>query len=276
MGKEAAMGTQTERLSQFRALHTPGRCLILPNAWDAASARMAQELGAEAVATSSAALAWCHGYADKEYLPTGTTLWAVREIVRVVTVPVTVDSEAGYSPDPEKVAAHVCRLIDAGAVGINLEDGTEAPELLCTKIGAIKRAAKAMQADIFINARSDVYLQNLVPDGAKLAEIIRRGKLYAQAGADGFFAPAMHDLQEIAEVAGAVDLPLNILAMKVVPPVAELKKAGVRRVSVGALLGRAAYGAAVRAAKILLEQGRYDAVFETSGDCPNFNGLFGG
>jgi 2-methylisocitrate lyase-like PEP mutase family enzyme len=270
------MSTQAERLSQFRALHAPGQCLILPNAWDAASARMAQELGAEAVATSSAALAWCHGYADKEHLPTETTLWAVREIVRVVSVPVTVDSEAGYSPNPDAVAAHVYALIEAGAAGINLEDGTEAPDILCAKIGAIKRAAKAVGADIFINARSDVYLQNLVGDDAKLAEIIRRGKSYAQAGADGFFAPAMHDLKEISDVARAIDLPLNILAMKVVPPVAELKKAGVRRVSAGALIGRAAYGAAVRSAKMLLEQGRYDAVFETSGDCPNFNALFAG
>ena len=268
------MSTQSELLERFRALHAPGHLLVLPNALDAASARIAQELGADAVATSSAALAWCHGYADKEHLPTETTLWAVREIIRVVSIPVTVDSEAGYSPDPVAVARHVCALIDAGAVGINLEDGTDAPDNLCTKIGAIKHAAKAKGADIFVNARSDVYLQNLVPDDAKLPEIIRRGKLYAQAGADGFFAPAMHDVKELAEVVRAVDLPLNILAMKVVPPVADLKKAGVRRVSAGALIGRAAYGTAVRAAKMLLQQGRYDAIFETSGDCPNFNALF--
>jgi 2-methylisocitrate lyase-like PEP mutase family enzyme len=185
-----------------------------------------------------------------------------------------VDSEAGYSPGPDTVAAHVGALIEAGAAGINLEDGTEPPELLCEKIAAIKRVAKAKGADIFINARCDVYLQNLVPDDAKLGEIIRRGKLYRDAGADGFFAPAMHDLNEIAQVVGAIELPLNILAMKVVQPIPELKKAGVRRVSAGALTGRAAYGAAARATKMLLDEGKYDAIFETSGDCPNFNTLF--
>jgi 2-methylisocitrate lyase-like PEP mutase family enzyme len=268
------MITQSERLSQFRALHAPGRMLVLPNAWDSASARMAQELGAEAIATSSAAVAWCHGYADREYMPTATALLATREIVRVVTVPVTVDSEAGYSPDPAQVAAHVLALIEAGAVGINLEDGTEPPDLLCAKIRAIKDAAQAKGADIFVNARCDVYLQNLAPDERKLEESLRRGKLYAEAGADGLFMPGMSDLSQIREVVNAIDLPLNILIMKAVPPVAELKAAGVRRVSAGALIGRAAYGAAHGAIKVLLDEGRYDAIFTTSGECPNFNASF--
>lgn len=269
------MTKQSERLSQFRALHAPGRILVLPNAWDAASARMAQELGAEAIATSSAAVAWCHGYADREQMPTATALAATREIVRVVTVPVSVDSEAGYSSDPQKVATHVLALIEAGAVGINLEDGTEAPDLLCAKIGAVKQVTKAKGADIFINARCDVYLQNLAPDDRKLEESIRRGKLYKDAGADGLFMPGMSDLSQIRDVVKAIDLPVNILIMRNVPPIAELKAAGVRRVSAGALTGRAAYGAAHNAIKMLLLDGRYGAIFATSGDCPDFNGLFG-
>jgi 2-methylisocitrate lyase-like PEP mutase family enzyme len=268
------MSTQGERLDQFKAMHGKGRLLVLPNAWDAASARMVQELGAEAVATSSAAVAWCHGYADGETMPTEVVLTAVREVMRVVSVPVSVDSEAGYSSDPAAVAAHVMRLIELGAVGINLEDGKGEPDLLCRKIVAIKQAAKAKGADIFINARCDVYLQNLVPDDDKLEEMIRRGKLYRDAGADGLFAPAMHDLGEIAEVIGAIDLPLNILAMRVVPPIAELKAAGVRRVSIGAITGRAAYGAALKGVTALLQDGKYDSLFTTSGDCPNFNGYF--
>jgi 2-methylisocitrate lyase-like PEP mutase family enzyme len=268
------MTMQSERLSQFRALHAPGRILVLPNAWDAASARMAQELGAEAIATSSAAVAWCHGHADREYMPTGTALAATREIVRVVNVPVSVDSEAGYSPDPARVAAHVLALVEAGAVGINLEDGTEAPDLLCAKIRASKQAASAKGADIFINARCDVYLQNLAPDDRKLEESIRRGKLYAEAGADGLFMPGMNDLSQIREVVSAIDLPVNILIMRNVPPIEALKAAGVRRVSAGALIGRAAYGAAHNATKMLLSAGKYDAIFATSADCPNFNGYF--
>jgi 2-methylisocitrate lyase-like PEP mutase family enzyme len=269
------MSTQAERLSQFRSLHAPGRLLVLPNAWDAASARMAQEAGAAAIATSSAAVAWCHGYADREQTPIETELAAVREILRVVSVPVTVDSEAGYSEDPDEVARHVLALVEAGAAGINLEDGTAPPERLAAKIGAIKRAAKAKDADIFINARCDVYLQNLVPDDRKLEESIRRGKLYADAGADGLFMPGMSDVAQIRDVVNAIDLPLNILIMKNVPPIAELKTAGVRRVSAGALIGRAAYGQAQCATKMLLDEGRTDAIFATSADCPNFNDLFG-
>ena len=270
------MTTQAERLEQFRAMHAPGRMLVLPNAWDAASARMAQELGAAAIATSSAALAWCHGYADGDVVPNETAFAAVKEILRVISLPLSVDSEGGYSDDPENVAAFVLKLIELGAAGVNIEDGKSPPELLGRKIAAIKRAAKAKGAGVFINARCDVYLLNLVPDDAKLAEMIRRGKLYRDAGADGLFAPAMHDLKEIAEVVSAIDLPINILAMRVVPPIAELKSAGVRRVSIGALTARCAYGAALRGVTTLLKDGRYDAIFATSAGCPNFNGYFGG
>ncbi len=266
--------TNSDRVNEFRALHAPGQLLVLPNAWDAASARIAQEAGAKAIATSSAAVAWCHGYPDHEGLPPGIVMKAAKEILRVVKVPMTVDSEAGYSSDPAKVATHVMALVELGAAGINLEDGTEPPDLLAAKIRAIKQAARAKNLDVFINARTDVYLANLVPDGDKLAELIRRGKLYRDAGADGFFAPALNDLASIREVVKAIDLPLNILAMRATPAIADLKAAGVRRVSAGAGIGRAAYGAAVRATKMLLNEGKYGAIFSSSGDCPEFNPLF--
>jgi 2-methylisocitrate lyase-like PEP mutase family enzyme len=193
----------------------------------------------------------------------------------VVNVPVTVDSEGGYSSDPAKVADHVMALIDLGVAGINLEDGHGAPDLLAAKLRAIKVAARAKGADIFINARSDVYLFNLVPDDQKLAEIIRRGKLYAESGADGLFAPAMHDPKQIGDVVSAVALPVNILLMKASPPLAEIRAAGARRISAGASIGSAAYGATVRAMKMLLDEGRPDAIYASSGDCPNFNKAFG-
>ena len=103
---------------------------------------------------------------------------------------------------------------------------------------------------------------------------MRRGKLYAEAGADGLFMPGMSDLSQIREMVNAIALPVNILIMRTVPPIAELKSAGVRRVSAGALIGRAAYGAARNATKMLLSAGKYDAIFATSADCPNFNGYF--
>jgi 2-methylisocitrate lyase-like PEP mutase family enzyme len=268
------MSTQGEQTTKFRALHAPGKLLILPNAWDAASARIAQEAGAAAIASSSAAVAWCHGYADGETIPREVVMAATREMLRVVKAPVTVDSEAGYSAEPTDAAGHVMALIDLGVAGINLEDGTDSPDLLAAKIKAIKAAAKATGADIFVNARTDVYLRNLVADDAKLGETIRRGRLYAEAGADGLFVPALNEIGAIGEVAGAIALPFNSLMQKALPPLAELRRAGVRRISTGALIGRASYGVAVRAAKMLLDQGTPDAIFASSGDCPDFNALF--
>jgi 2-methylisocitrate lyase-like PEP mutase family enzyme len=269
------MPSQKESLAKFRALHAAGSLLVLPNAWDAASARMVQELGAQAVATSSAAVAWSNGYADGETMPRDVILAATRAVMRVTGLPVSVDSEAGYSSDPAQVVTHVMGLIELGVVGINLEDGDDPPDLLAAKIKAIKAAAKASSVDIFINARSDVYLRELRPREARLGEIVRRGQLYRDAGADGFFAPFVTDPSDIRQIVAAVDLPLNILIRKDAPPIAALKEAGVRRVSAGALIGRAAYGAGVRATKMVLDEGRYDAIFATSGECPDFNGWFG-
>ncbi len=266
---------QKQRVAEFRALHAPGQWLVLPNAWDAASAKLAEIAGAKAVATSSAAVAWCHGYPDGDVMPRDVVMTAAKEAVRAVNLPVTVDSEGGYSSDPAKVADHVMALIDLGVAGINLEDATGAPDLLAAKIKAIKAAVKAKGADIFINARSDVYLFNLAPDDQKLAEIIRRGKLYAESGADGLFAPAMHDPKAIGEVVNAVGLPINILLMKASPPLAELKAAGARRITTGASTGRAAYGATMRAMKMLLDEGKPDAINATAGDCPDLNKAFG-
>jgi 2-methylisocitrate lyase-like PEP mutase family enzyme len=266
------MPTQSEQTAKFRALHQG--FLVLPNAWDAATAKIAELSGAEAVASSSAAVAWCHGYADGETMPRDVVMTATKEMLRVVAVPVTVDSEAGYSADPAKAAAHVMALIELGVAGINIEDGKEPAELLAAKIKAIREAAKAKGADIFINARVDVYLKNLVPDDAKLAETIRRGARYRDAGADGLFAAGMTGLAAIRDVVSAVDLPLNVLLSKALPPLADLKAAGVRRVSAGASIGRAAYGVGVRAMTMLLNEGKPDAIFAAMADCPDFNPLF--
>lgn len=265
---------QKQRVAEFRALHAPGQCLVLPNAWDAASAKIAEVAGAKAVATSSAAVAWSHGYADGDVMPRDVVMAATRETIRVVNLPVTVDSEGGYSDDPAKVADHVLGLIDIGVAGINLEDSKSPPDLLTAKIKAIKAAAKAKGADIFINARSDVYLQNLVPDDQKLAEMIRRAKLYTDAGADGIFAPFANELSHIREIVAATSLPVNLLVNKAAPDLAALKSAGVRRISIGAIGGRAAYGQFVHGIKALLNEGKPDTLFATSGDCPDFNALF--
>lgn len=268
------MTSLNEKTALFRKLHGPGELLVLPNAWDAGSARLVEATGAKAVATSSAALSWAHGYADGETIPPATLLGAVREIARVIDVPLSVDAEAGLDATPRMVAEFVLELIEAGASGINLEDGNAPPELLVQKIRAIKDAVEAKGADIYINARADAYLRKQVAPDKMQAETIERGKKYAAAGADGFFAPAVVDVADIKAITGAVDLPLNLLVWPGLAPVAELKAAGVRRVSAGSGTARAALGALRSATKQLLEDGRYDAMFKPAEGLPNMNALF--
>jgi 2-methylisocitrate lyase-like PEP mutase family enzyme len=264
---------QTQMAAGFRAAHASGKFLVLPNAWDVASARIAEDCGAEAIATSSAAVAWAHGYADGEKLPKARLLQLVSDIARLAKVPITADSEAGYSASPADTAAFVVTLAKAGAVGINIEDGRDAPSLLAGKIKAIKAECKREGVDVFVNARTDVYLKSLVPAERALEETLERGRLYRDAGADGFFVPWVGSIDAIARIASAIDLPLNALTFHDLPPVAALKKAGVRRLSAGAGMSRAAMGAMRRATLALLKEGRYE-VMNTEGDgCPNLNVL---
>ncbi|HSZ73187.1 MAG TPA: isocitrate lyase/phosphoenolpyruvate mutase family protein [Rhizomicrobium sp.] len=261
---------------QFRALHGEGRLLILPNAWGAGSARLIEDCGAEAIATSSAAFAWAHGYPDGEALPVATFLPAVAEILRVVKVPVSVDSETGFSDTPEGAAQFVGALIERGVSGINLEDGHGSPELLVAKIKAIKAEATRKGGDIFINARADVYLKNLAAPEKMLTETIARGLAYTEAGADGFFAPGVFELSDIRAIVSAVSLPLNILVWPGLASIAELKAAGVRRVSAGSGTSRAANGALRRATTRLLEDGLYDTMLKEGEDAPKMNALLPG
>ncbi len=270
------MSSLNEKTALFRKLHGPGELLVLPNAWDAGSARLVEDTGAKAIATSSAALSWAHGYADGETIPPETLLGAVRELARVIAVPLSVDAEAGLDATPQMVADFVVQLIEAGASGINLEDGNSPPELLAEKIRAIKDKVKRKGADIYINARADIYLRNLTTPGTKLEGMIARGKAYAQAGADGFFAPGVFEIADIKAIVGAVDLPLNILVWPGLAPIAELKAAGVRRVSAGSATARAALGALRAATKQMLETGRYDAMFKSAEGLANMNALFAG
>jgi 2-methylisocitrate lyase-like PEP mutase family enzyme len=254
----------------FRRLHDPGRLLVLANVWDAASAALFQSLGAEALATSSASLCWAHGYADGGAFPRATLLRSLEEIARVVRVPLTVDSEAGYSDDPKQVAALVAEIAKAGGVGINLEDGTSAPELLAAKIEAVKSAVP----DVFVNARVDVYLKRLVPAERAADEALARVERYQKAGCDGVFVPALAKPDAIRAVVAATPLPLNLLAVPGLAPVAELRALGVRRLSVGGLTALAALGAAKRAVHQLLTEGRFDALFEGAPTHGELNALF--
>jgi 2-methylisocitrate lyase-like PEP mutase family enzyme len=242
------MSDQRTRSAAFRALHAGPDLLILPNVSDAGGARLMESLGARAIATTSSGLAWAHAWPDGDRLPVETYAAAVREIERAVALPVTADAEGGYSADPAAVAEAVGRLMDAGAVGINLEDGSATVDATRAKIEAIKGAAARAGVDLFVNTRTDVFLRRLAP-GREVEETLIRGRLYADSGADGLFIPGASDPAMIRSIAEGVSLPLNIMALPNLPPVGELPALGVRRLSSGSALAQAAFGLTRRLAE---------------------------
>jgi len=262
------------RAREFRALHQRGAPLLLANVWDAGSARLFEAAGARAIATTSAGLAWSRGYADGDRLPARVLAVAVGEIARVLSVPLTVDVEGGYSSDPRAVGETLSAVLDAGAIGINIEDGAGSPDLLCAKLAAAREAATRAGVDLFINARTDVYLRGLVPPERAMAEVVERGRRYRSAGADGLFVPELVDASAIRAIVDRVELPLNVMVRPTLPPVAELSALGVSRVSAGSAIAQAAYAVGRRAAHQLLTEGRYDAMFETTASYGELNALY--
>lgn len=241
----------TDHASRFHALHAGPGLLVLPNAWDAGSARIIEAQGAEAIALSSAAVAWSMGWPDGDVLPVDLHLGVVERVVRRVSLPVSVDIEGGYAEDSQAVAETVRRFIGAGAVGINIEDGSGAPELLAKKIAAVRRAAVAEGVDLFINARTDVWLRGLAP-GREHDEVVAREALYRDAGASGIFVPGVTDLAAITALVAAVGLPLNVLARAALPAAAALQAAGVRRLSAGSSIAETLGGATATLAAAFL------------------------
>jgi 2-methylisocitrate lyase-like PEP mutase family enzyme len=237
---------------EFRALHAGG-VLVLPNAWDVASARLVERAGARAVATTSGAVAWSLGVPDGDRLPLELLAGAIDRIAAAVAVPVTADVESG-GPD---VAATVRAVLAAGAVGINIEDGAGPAAEHADRI----RAARDEGGDgLFVNARTDLYLFGIGEPEARLAETIERAGLYTAAGADGIFVPGVLDPAVLRTLVAEIALPVNVLAGPGGPAVGELAALGVRRVSVGTGLAEAAYGVADRAARELLTAGTYGAL----------------
>lgn len=255
----ASRDSDTARL--FRRLHEEG-VLILPNAWDAGSARLVESLGAKALATTSAGVAWSHGYPDGGLLPVGLLLATVAEIAGGCRVPLTLDVEGGYSNDPAAVGETVGAVIDAGAVGINIEDGSGAPDLLCAKIERAKDAGVRLGVDLFVNARTDVYLRGLAPKDRRVGETLARAERYRAAGADGIFVPGVTDAAEIRAISEGSGLPLNVLAVSGLPAAAELEALGVRRLSAGSGLAGAAFARTASLAAAFLRTGASDPVTE--------------
>ncbi len=249
----------------FRALHSGANALILPNVWDAATAALFAAAGARAIATTSAGLAWACGFPDGDALPRPSLLSALRPILRASgTLPTSADIEGGFSDDPAAVAGLVVELCGLGIAGINLEDGSGAPDLLAAKIAAIKSAVRSQGYDVFVNARTDVYLREFATGDAAVRETIARAQRYADAGADGIFVPALEQPEAIRRVAAGVALPLSLMAVPGLAPAAELYAYGVRRVSAGSSLAELAYGTARAAAASFVRTGEVDSLFAGS------------
>lgn len=272
------MTSSTDRAEAFRRLHEPGRILALPNAWDAGSARLIEAAGASAIATTSAGLAWSRGYPDGNALPTRLLAPAVAEIARVISVPLSVDVEAGYSDEPSAVAETVRAVIESGAVGINLEDGAGSPDLLCAKIEAVRNAAQSSGVALFINARCDVYLRSLASGSGAVVESLVRARRYRDAGADGLFLPGLADVAAIREIVPTLDalggMPLNLLVVPGLPTLPELASLGVRRVSAGSAVILGAFGRTRRAVEKFLREGRYDEMGRGAIGYSEMNALF--
>ncbi|MFN7164285.1 MAG: isocitrate lyase/phosphoenolpyruvate mutase family protein [Hyphomonas sp.] len=243
------MPTQTEKLALFSRLHAGETPLVLVNIWDAGSARTVAAAGAPALATGSASVGGALGYGDKEAVPLDTVLAHAASIVRAVELPVSLDFEAGYAASEAGLAENIRRVVATGAVGINLEDGYPAgdgtgvrpPDEGAARIRAARAAADEALPGFWINARTDICL-NAQPaeHGARLADIIARGKAYAEAGASSFFVPGLHDLALIRQVCAASPLPVNVMAGPEAGGFGAWAEAGVRRISYGPFPWRAA------------------------------------
>jgi 2-methylisocitrate lyase-like PEP mutase family enzyme len=251
--------TPADRARLFHTLHAGPAVLRLPNAWDAGSARLVAALGAPAIATSSAAVAWAQGYADGDQLPRGPLLAVIEAIAAATPLPLSVDFESGYSDDPSAVAALASELIARGVVGINIEDGSAPPALLADKIAAIRAVAAAADVDLFINARTDVWLRGLVPAAQRVDETLRRAALYRAAGASGLFPAGISAPDEIAAVVSGAGLPVNVLDRPTLPDAVALQRLGVRRHSAGSALFEQLFGTLAAMTRGFLADGRLPA-----------------
>ncbi|MEU8679303.1 isocitrate lyase/phosphoenolpyruvate mutase family protein [Streptomyces sp. NPDC048560] len=265
--------TQADNARVFRSLHSPAQPLALANAWDVASARVIEAAGASAIATTSAGIAWALGSPDGDVLTRDRALELIGRIVTAVAVPVTADIEGGYGDDAAGVAETVAGVLAAGAVGVNIEDGTRPPAELATRLTAARQASDRAGADLFLNARIDTYLFGLGAPATRRKETLSRARMYVDAGADGIFVPGVTDTGIIEALARDISVPLNVMAGPGAPTVAQLGTLGVARVSLGSGVAQVAYAAARRAAQELLGTGDYDSLAEGMA-FPELNALF--
>jgi len=259
--------TQVGKAQAFRKMHDRSAVLVLPNAWDAVTARLFARMEFAAVATTSGGIAWSLGYPDGELAPRGDFVAATGRIARAVELPVTADMEAGYGATPEDVADSVRAVIEAGAVGINLEDGLHAPGALrgidaaADRIRAAREAAAEAGVPIVINARTDTYLLKYgTTDAERFEETVRRAKAYLAAGADCVFPIGLGDGPTLGALVKTLGAPINVAARPGMPSIAELAQLGVARVSTATRFATLALSAVERAAREMRASGRFECL----------------
>lgn len=258
---------QQRKAEAFGAMHAGKEILLLPNAWDVASARIIEQSGFAAIATTSAGIAFSLGYPDGQKISRDEMLAAVARIARAVKVPVTADVESGYGDKPEDAARTARTVIEAGAVGMNLEDATghsdhplaELP-LQLEKIRAVRETAASLRVPLVLNARTDVYLLQVGDPATRYDESLRRLRAFRDAGADCVFLPGLRDAPTIGRLVADLKCPLNILAGPGSPSVPELHRLGVARISLGSAPMRATLGVLRRMAEELKTTGTYEAL----------------
>jgi len=261
------MDSQIDKAMQFRQRHRGPSALVLPNAWDVASARIFEEAGFPAIATTSAGIAFSLGYPDGQKIPREEMIARIGRIVRAVKLPVTADIEAGYGSTPEDAARTTRELVQAGAVGMNLEDASGNADqplldlsLAVEKIKAAREAAAQLRVPVVVNARTDVYLLPDAQPATGYYEAHRRLTAYRDAGADCVFAPGLKDAETIGRLVRDLQCPVNVLAVAETPSIPELEKLGVARVSLGSGPMRATLGLLRKMAEELKATGTYSAL----------------
>jgi 2-methylisocitrate lyase-like PEP mutase family enzyme len=253
----------------FRSMHHAPPLLVLPNAWDAVTARLFVQAGARAIATTSAGVAATLGYADGQNVPSELMMQAIARIANAVSVPVTADIESGYADSPKQLRESMRAVINAGAIGVNLEDGTGdssqplfALEEQIERLRAAREAADHINVPVIINARTDVYLEKVGEPATRFAETVRRLNAYREAGADCLFVPGVTDMPTLTQLVQSVAGPLNVLAGPGMPPVTDLQRIGIARLSVGSGIMRATLAVARDAVNELLQKGTYNTFLD--------------
>ncbi len=229
---------QTEKANYFRSLHNR-HLLLLPNAWNGGSAKVFEKSGFKAIGTTSAGIAYSMGYTDGEQIEFTHIVRVVKEIAKVTSLPLTVDVERGYSNKTEDILKNIELIIEAGAVGINIEDGNPSENRVDTdkefeeKLRAISELREKLKIPFFINARTDIYLLNISSPSAMFEETIKRAELIKNCGADSIFIPGALDRDTIIKLRKAIDIPLNLFVHQTFNDTDQLKSIGIDRLSSG-------------------------------------------